>query len=406
MTNSALTSERRAFGIATTGGPTAVIDVGGVRIVTDPTFDQPRTYSALKKVQGPATPMADLGAVDVVLISHDDHDDNLDQGGRELARRAGLVLTTRSAAARIEANAVGLAPWDEYQLPGGVLITAVPANHGPADGERTAAGFINCEVIGFVITAPNGLIIYVSGDNASLRLATEIHEHFPRIDYAILHAGAASVSGKFGGRPLSLTGARTAAAAEILNAGVAIAVHLDGWAHFTEGFAEVEAGFAAAGVGSVLDSTPHGAWRDTIQHRGTAWTAEQPGGSRRTVHAEEAPAAIGPYAHAAGTTRTNLIHLSGQTPIDPATGQLVDGDITAQTKQVFRNLETVLAAAKARWDDVVKVNVYLVSMADFPAMNAVYADTFTSPYPARTTVAVSELPLGARVEIELVAGRS
>lgn len=97
------------------------------------------------------------------------------------------------------------------------------------------------------------------------------------------------------------------------------------------------------------------------------------------------------------------LFLSGQTPIDPSNGALVGGDVAAQTAQVFTNLKSVLAAAGRTFDDVVKVNVYLIDMRDFAAMNDIYATVFTAPYPARTTVAVAGLPLGARVEIELVA---
>ena len=112
-------------------------------------------------------------------------------------------------------------------------------------------------------------------------------------------------------------------------------------------------------------------------------------------------AAIGPYSHAA--TGGGPLFLSGQTPIDPATGRLVDGDVTVQTRRVLDNLEAVLRAAGGTLADVVKVNVYLTSMDDFAAMNAAYAEAFTEPFPARTTVAVAGLPLGARVEIEAVA---
>lgn len=122
---------------------------------------------------------------------------------------------------------------------------------------------------------------------------------------------------------------------------------------------------------------------------------------RSTVNAPSAPAAIGPYSHAA--TGDGTLFLSGQTPIDPATGLLIEGDVGAQTRRVFDNLNTVLRAAGGSLDDVVKVNVYLTSMSDFAAMNAVYADVFAEPFPARTTVAVAGLPLDARVEIECVA---
>ncbi|MEJ3405697.1 Rid family detoxifying hydrolase [Rathayibacter sp. YIM 133350] len=124
---------------------------------------------------------------------------------------------------------------------------------------------------------------------------------------------------------------------------------------------------------------------------------------RSAVSDPAAPQPVGPYSHAASGAG-DLIYLSGQTPIDPSTGALVDGGIQAQTEQVFANLASVLAASKRDFGDVVKVNVYLIDMADFEAMNSVYARVFSPPYPARTTVAVAGLPLGARVEVEMLAG--
>ena len=102
----------------------------------------------------------------------------------------------------------------------------------------------------------------------------------------------------------------------------------------------------------------------------------------------------------------DLLFLSGQTPIDPATQRLVEGDIGVQTGRAFDNLEAVLQDAGLSLDHVVKCNVYLTTMKDFAAMNDVYRTRFTPPYPARTTVAVAELPLGARVEIEMVARKA
>jgi 2-iminobutanoate/2-iminopropanoate deaminase len=124
--------------------------------------------------------------------------------------------------------------------------------------------------------------------------------------------------------------------------------------------------------------------------------------TRSSVDAPGAPAPVGPYSHAVAA-RGDLVYLSGQTPIDPASGRLVEGDVATQVRQVFANLEQVLEAASLTFDDVVKVNVFLVDMDDFGAMNDVYAAVFAPPHPARTTVAVAGLPLGARVEIELVA---
>jgi 2-iminobutanoate/2-iminopropanoate deaminase len=131
-------------------------------------------------------------------------------------------------------------------------------------------------------------------------------------------------------------------------------------------------------------------------------TKENP--SRRTVVSPRGPAAIGPYAHA--TWAGDLLYLSGQTPIDPATGKLITGDVEAQTHRAFDNLQAVLEDAGLAMGHVIKCNVYLVDMADFPQMNAAYAQRFDEPYPSRTTVAVAGLPLGARVEIELVARTS
>lgn len=123
----------------------------------------------------------------------------------------------------------------------------------------------------------------------------------------------------------------------------------------------------------------------------------------RTVVASPHAAAIGPYSHAVWAG--DLLYLSGQTPLDPAAGALVAGGIAAQAEQCFRNLFGVLAAAGLGPGQVVKVNVYLADMADFAAMNAVYAAQFEPPYPARTTIGVAALPLGARIEIELIARR-
>ena len=111
--------------------------------------------------------------------------------------------------------------------------------------------------------------------------------------------------------------------------------------------------------------------------------------------------AVGPYSHA--VEAGDLVYLSGQTPLDSATGKLVEGDIAAQTEQCFKNLFAVLASAGLSEADVIKANVFLTDMGDFAAMNKVYATKFSAPYPARSTVAVAALPIGAQVEIELIA---
>jgi 2-iminobutanoate/2-iminopropanoate deaminase len=122
-----------------------------------------------------------------------------------------------------------------------------------------------------------------------------------------------------------------------------------------------------------------------------------------TRKAYSAPGAtsIGPYSHAVESAE--LLYLSGQTPIDSKTGKLVEGNVAAQAEQCFDNLFSVLAAAGLTPDHVVKVNVFLTDMNDFAAMNAVYAKNFSSPYPARTTIGVADLPLHAKIEIEMIA---
>lgn len=128
----------------------------------------------------------------------------------------------------------------------------------------------------------------------------------------------------------------------------------------------------------------------------------EPGMTRKAVASEEG-IAVGPYSH--GIDAGQFVFLSGQSPIDPETGALVEGGITQQTRRCMDNLLAVLAEAGLSSDDVVKCNIYLTDMADFAEMNEAYAAYFSQPRPARTTVAVAGLPLEARVEIELVAAR-
>ena len=122
---------------------------------------------------------------------------------------------------------------------------------------------------------------------------------------------------------------------------------------------------------------------------------------RQAVSTPSAPKAIGPYSQ--GIRAGSLLFISGQVPIDPATGQIVSGDIAAQTHRVFQNIGEILKAGGASFDHVVRTTVFLADMNDFAAMNDVYATYFTSPAPARATVEVSRLPRDARVEIDVIA---
>jgi 2-iminobutanoate/2-iminopropanoate deaminase len=124
---------------------------------------------------------------------------------------------------------------------------------------------------------------------------------------------------------------------------------------------------------------------------------------KRAIATPDAPQAIGPYAQAVATG--TLIFLSGQIPLDPERGKLVEGTIEDETRQVMRNLAAVLAAEGLDLTSIVKTTVYLTDLADFPRVNQAYAEFFTDPFPARATVQVSALPRGARVEIEAIATR-
>ena len=123
--------------------------------------------------------------------------------------------------------------------------------------------------------------------------------------------------------------------------------------------------------------------------------------SVRIVHTENAPAAIGPYSQA--VVAGNFLFTAGQIALDPATGQIVQGDVSAQTERVMSNLAAVLENAGASWSDVVKTTVYLQDMADFPRVNEVYGRVMGDARPARSTVQVAGLPRGVLVEIDVIA---
>jgi 2-iminobutanoate/2-iminopropanoate deaminase len=122
---------------------------------------------------------------------------------------------------------------------------------------------------------------------------------------------------------------------------------------------------------------------------------------RATVSTTDAPAAIGPYSQA--VRAGNLLFVSGQLPLDPATGQFVAGDIAAMTRQIFTNIQAVLSAAGTSLDKIVKTTVFLADLEDFQAMNGAYAEFFSAEPPARSTIQVARLPRDARIEIEVIA---
>jgi 2-iminobutanoate/2-iminopropanoate deaminase len=123
--------------------------------------------------------------------------------------------------------------------------------------------------------------------------------------------------------------------------------------------------------------------------------------NRTASHTDNAPKALGPYSQA--IVANGFVFCAGQTPVDPATGKLVDGDVSVQTRRCLDNLAAVLESAGSGWAHAVKVSVFLKDLGDFAAMNAVYAEYMPDPAPVRSTVEVAGLPLGARVEIDVVA---
>jgi L-ascorbate metabolism protein UlaG (beta-lactamase superfamily) len=234
------------------GGPTAVLELAGLRILTDPSFDPPgETPNGLRKLTKSAVGPDDVLPIDLVLLSHDHHDDNLDVSGKAFLPRAGRTLTTKAGAERLGGNATGLDQWEslEVERPGGgtLAITAVPAQHGP-DGTDHITG----PVIGFVLRGADLPTLYVSGDNASVDVVRTIADRVGPIELAVLFAGGVSLPYRFDGAYLTLSADRAAEAAEVLGARAIVPVHYEGWAHFTQGADDLRAAFAAAGLGDRL----------------------------------------------------------------------------------------------------------------------------------------------------------
>lgn len=271
---SPIDATRHHFAIGVVGGPTVVIDYGTTRFVTDPTFDEPRDYGTMAKLTPPAVAAAHLGAVDAVLLSHDDHNDNFDIAGRQWAATVPRLYTGPGAAGRLGSPAVGLATWTSAELSradgaGHLTVTAVPAVHGPLDGTRDDSGHVNAEVTGFVLEGTGLPTVYVSGDNASVLPAGEIAARFPAIDVAVLFAGASRLAAKNQGRPLTLTGPRAADVAVVLGAPRVVIAHIAGWSIYSENIDIVAAAFDEAGIADRLVTADAGMWAlegETSQH--------------------------------------------------------------------------------------------------------------------------------------------
>jgi L-ascorbate metabolism protein UlaG (beta-lactamase superfamily) len=232
------------------GGPTVLIEVGGWRLLTDPTFDAPgRKYNfgwgtSSRKLAGPAATAAELAPIDAVLLSHDHHDDNLDDAGRAMLPSAGAVVTTAPGAKRLGkagglGDVRGLAAWDTTVLeaPGRtpIEIKATPCRHGPP-GSRPIVG----EVIGFALrweTQEHG-VLWISGDTVLYDGVREVADQL-EVDTALLHLGGVRfpVTG-----PLryTMTAREAVELCELLRPRVAIPIHYEGWSHFREGRPAVE----------------------------------------------------------------------------------------------------------------------------------------------------------------------
>lgn len=234
------------------GGPTVRLDVAGLRLLTDPTFDDAGVYegatSTLTKLRGPALDVSSVGPVDAVLLSHDHHFDNLDRAGRALVTAMGTVLTTPLGASRLGGGAVGLEPWQSTELAspeGGVLrITTTPARHGPAGGDRGP-------VTGFVLTRGDaGPAVYVSGDTVWYQGVAEVIRRFDII-IAVLFMGAARVAAT-GTAAITMTAEDGVQFARACPGATIVPVHFEDWAHFSEHRDTIQRGFDAAGLAQRL----------------------------------------------------------------------------------------------------------------------------------------------------------
>ena len=232
------------------GGPTALLELGGLRLLTDPTFDpageeyKTPVYT-LRKTAGPAVSPDSLGRIDAVLLSHDQHFDNLDRAGRLLLKNAGKILTTPAGAQRLGDPAIGLAPWQSFDLPtrdGRVLrVSGTPARHGPAGVDRgPVTGFA------LIMTHSPKSAIYISGDTVWYEGVAQVSQRF-LIQVAILFMGAARVK-EVGPAHLTFTAEEAVQAARAFADATIIPLHYEGWEHFSESRRQIEDAFTSAGM--------------------------------------------------------------------------------------------------------------------------------------------------------------
>jgi len=231
------------------GGPTALIEIDGFRLLTDPTFDPPGEYRlpyvTLRKTVGPALMPNQIQPIDAVLLSHDQHADNLDRAGRAFLAEAPRAFTTVAGATRLAGRTQGLAPWETAQLsrPDGATLhlTSTPARHGPAGIEPLSG-----DVIGFVVESsnPSTRPIYITGDTVWFAGVAEVSRRFPA-GLVLLFAGSARTRGPF---ELTMNTNDAIETAHAFADATIVPLHCDGWAHFTQGRDDLEASFRALGL--------------------------------------------------------------------------------------------------------------------------------------------------------------
>ncbi|PWU05106.1 MAG: MBL fold metallo-hydrolase [Bacteroidetes bacterium] len=241
------------------GGPTALFEIGGLRFITDPTFDPANTdyktpVYVLHKLENPTVQPQNLGKIDFVLLSHDHHFDNLDNSGREFLSSVDKVYTTPKGAERLGANSVGVDHWQCFEVPtrdGRILtITGTPCQHGPADGER---GPVTGFVLNFKGETKGG--VYISGDTVWFEGVEEVGKRFS-IGLAILFMGAATVK-EVGKSHLTMSIDESFKAASLFKDAKIVPLHFGGWQHFTEGRAEIEKAYNKPGLSNRLEWAPN-----------------------------------------------------------------------------------------------------------------------------------------------------
>ena len=231
-------------------GPTALIEINGFRLLTDPTFDPAgeeykTSIYTLKKISSPALMPEELGNIDAVLLSHDHHFDNLDHKGRQFLSKVKLVLTTEAGAERLGGNAVGLPIWESFELADSennvLKITGTPARHGPVDGDRGP-------VTGFILSLSNAPQnnIYISGDTVWYEGVEEVSKRF-NVKVAVLFMGAARLI-EVRPEPLTFTAEEAVKAAYSFKDSFIVPLHFEGWKHFSESRSQIVEAFTKAGL--------------------------------------------------------------------------------------------------------------------------------------------------------------